>query len=100
MGKMDVAKSAQQKAMIDTINATYGRLDAVFANAGVAGSAAIDEMSDEYWDHVMDTNLKGVFYTVRESVKLLKEPAPGKEGVGIASLGLKAGENKGGSIVL
>jgi len=98
--KVDVKKSSEQKAMIDTIKAAYGRLDAVFANAGVAEGVPIDEMADEAWDHVMDTNLKGVFYTVRESVKLLKEPAPGKEGEGIASLGLKSGENKGGSIVL
>lgn len=52
----------------------YGRLDIVFANAGVNGVwAPIEELTPEDWDHTLDINLKGTFLTVKYAVPYLKK---------------------------
>ena len=51
----------------------WGRLDVCIANAGVGKFASIDEMSAEDWNAVIDTNLTGVFHTVKAAIPSLKE---------------------------
>ncbi|USB33984.1 SDR family NAD(P)-dependent oxidoreductase [Paenibacillus sp. YPG26] len=51
-----------------------GKLDIVFANAGINGAMApIETMSMEDWDQTMDINLRGTFATVKYAVPYLKE---------------------------
>lgn len=69
----DVRDFEQQRSAVDQVVAAYGGLDVVIANAGVGRFAAIDEMSVEDWHSVIDTNLTGVFYTVKASVAELKK---------------------------
>lgn len=63
----------------DEINAVaqilekWGQLDVVLANAGVGHFAPIDELSIEKWRQMIDTNLNGVFYTLKASVDALKK---------------------------
>jgi NAD(P)-dependent dehydrogenase (short-subunit alcohol dehydrogenase family) len=69
----DVSQPAAVKEAIDRLAARWGRLDIVFANAGINGLwAPIDEIEPEEWDEVMDINLKGTFLTVRYAVPYLK----------------------------
>ncbi|MYW03928.1 SDR family oxidoreductase [Streptomyces sp. SID3343] len=82
--RADSARSADLDALFDAIRERYGRLDGVFANAGVAVFGPGDEISEADLDHVLDVNFKGVFRTVQKSVPLLTA----------------AGGNDGGSIVL
>jgi NAD(P)-dependent dehydrogenase (short-subunit alcohol dehydrogenase family) len=61
------------QATQDIIN-KWGRLDIVFANAGINGVwAPIDELEPEEWDRTINTNLKGTFLTVKYTVPYLKE---------------------------
>ena len=62
--------SAQQKAVEETVN-QFGQIDLVFANAGLGHFASIEDMEPEKWNEVIDTNLTGVFYTVKASLEAL-----------------------------
>jgi NAD(P)-dependent dehydrogenase (short-subunit alcohol dehydrogenase family) len=63
---------AQQKAVDQTLN-QFGQIDLVFANAGVGHFASIEEMDPKDWNAVIETNLTGVFYTVKASLAALKK---------------------------
>lgn len=55
------------------IDEAWGRLDVVFANAGVNGKwAPLDELTPDDWDHTLDINLKGTFLTLRYALPLLR----------------------------
>lgn len=62
----------ETKAMQDILDA-WGQLDVVMANAGVGHFAPIDEMGEEVWHQMIDTNLNGVFHTLKASVEALKK---------------------------
>ena len=52
----------------------YGRLDIVFANAGINGVwAPLEDLKPEDWDKTLDINLKGTFLTVKYAVPYLKK---------------------------
>ena len=54
--------------MVQETKAEFSGLDVVFANAGIGRlSLPVDRYPLEEWDEVMDVNLDGVFYTVREA---------------------------------
>lgn len=63
---------SEQKAVQETIR-HFGQLDLVIANAGVGHFAPIDELSPKDWKETIDTNLTGVFNTVKASVDELKK---------------------------
>jgi len=69
----DVTKLSDEKATIEKILDTWGQLDVVLANAGVGHFAPIDEMSDSQWHQMINTNLNGVFHTLKASVEALKK---------------------------
>lgn len=89
--KVDVSDEAQ---VVDGIGATVkelGRIDAVFANAGVGfGAPSFIEMSTEVYRKTLAVNLDGVFFTLRESARHMVERAKSGDAggslVGIASL--------------
>ncbi len=69
----DVSQPDQVERAFQTIGEKFGRVDVVFANAGINGVwAAIDELSAEEWDRTLDINLKGTFLTVKYAVPFLK----------------------------
>lgn len=69
----DVTKLVDEDHAVAAILKKWGRLDVVMANAGVGHFAPIDEMSDKDWHSMINTNLNGVFHTLKASVKALKE---------------------------
>src|SRR5687768_11879912 len=59
---------------ITRLGEKYGRLDIVFANAGINGVwAPLDELEPEEWDKTLDINLKGTFLTVKYALPYLKK---------------------------
>lgn len=68
----DVTELDSEKEAIQKILDTWGQLDVVIANAGVGHFAPVYEMSVEQWHHMIDTNLNGVFHTLKASVQALK----------------------------
>src|SRR5690606_28634000 len=72
--KADVADEQQMNAAFDRIRSEFGRLDIVFANAGINGTwAPIDELTYEEWNQTQRINLGGTFLTAHLSVPLMKE---------------------------
>ncbi len=74
----DVKLRADMERMAATCIECYGAIDILCANAGVFPTAHIADMSDETWDEVLDTNLKGVFYGVRACIPQMKAQAQGR----------------------
>lgn len=68
----DVRYLEQEQQAIASILEAWGRLDVLVANAGVGLFAPIDQMDPESWHATIDTNLTGVFHSVKASVEALK----------------------------
>ncbi|MDO6516038.1 SDR family oxidoreductase [Zobellia uliginosa] len=68
----NVAKHGDEKAAVQKILDTWGQLDVVVANAGVGHFAPVDELEEDAWHQMIDTNLSGVFHTLKASVEALK----------------------------
>jgi len=62
--------AALQKAVVKTLD-TFGRLDVLVANAGVGHFAPITELTPEQWQETIDTNLTGVFYSLKAALDAL-----------------------------
>lgn len=69
----DVTRLVYEKDAVSKILDKWGQLDVVLANAGVGHFAAVDEMSEDQWHQMMNTNLNGVFHTLKASVEALKK---------------------------
>ena len=52
-----------------------GKLDVVFANAGIAKYAALEEITEELYDSIFDINVKGLLFTVQKALPLLRDGA-------------------------
>ena len=61
----DVSDPAQAEALIDAAKKAYGRIDILVNNAGTTRDTLIMRMSEEDWDVVIDTNLKGTFNCIK-----------------------------------
>ena len=69
----DISKANDVKAAIRQIDNVWGRLDIVFANAGVNGVwAPIDELEPDEWKKTVDINLNGTYHTIHFAVPLMK----------------------------
>ena len=69
----DVSDPTQMRQSITTLGERYGRIDVVFANAGINGVwAPLDELEPEEWDRTMEVNLKGTFLAVKYALPYLK----------------------------
>jgi NAD(P)-dependent dehydrogenase (short-subunit alcohol dehydrogenase family) len=74
----DVSKPDQVKQAIDGTVQQLGRLDVVFANAGVNGVwAPIEELTPEEWDQTQAINLKGTFLSVHFAIPHLRKAGGG-----------------------
>ncbi|MCG3178672.1 MAG: Levodione reductase [Phycisphaerae bacterium] len=74
----DVSVSADVEAAVARTVQAFGRLDIVFANAGVNGMRCpIEELAEAEWDQTLDINLKGTFLTIKYAVPHLKAAGGG-----------------------
>jgi 2-keto-3-deoxy-L-fuconate dehydrogenase len=73
---MDVTKSAEIRAGVEAAVQEFGRLDILFANAGIAYTGELVDTTDEDWDRVNNVNAKGVFLTAREAVRQMLRQSP------------------------
>lgn len=68
----DVAILDDERNAVKQILDTWGQLDVVLANAGVGHFAPIDELEVDKWRQMVDTNLNGVYHSLKASVEALK----------------------------
>jgi short-subunit dehydrogenase len=75
----DVTKRADIDALVSTAIQKFSRLDVMLANAGYGLLAKIHETTDEQFDEIVTTNVKGTLYAMQAAaaVMLKQEPGPG-----------------------
>ncbi|WP_316803971.1 SDR family oxidoreductase [Pedobacter nototheniae] len=69
----DVKDYASQQNALKSVIDQWGQLDVLIANAGVGHFQPIDEMDIQLWQETIDTNLTGVFYSIRACVEEIKK---------------------------
>jgi NAD(P)-dependent dehydrogenase (short-subunit alcohol dehydrogenase family) len=94
----DIADSRSVKHAIESTVEHYGRLDIVFANAGINGVwTPIEELQPAEWDRTLDINLKGTYLTVHFAVPFLKQAGAGSIIITSSVNGTRSFSNPGAS---
>ena len=70
--KADVRDYQQQQDAVKATESTLGSIDIVIANAGLGVFGSIEDITIEAWNQVIETNLTGVFYTLKSTLSSLK----------------------------
>lgn len=73
--KANVADDVDVRSMVEDVVREFGRLDILVNNAGMThfvDHKDLEGMKDEYWDEIMDVNVKGMFHCCRAAAKHLK----------------------------
>jgi 3-oxoacyl-[acyl-carrier protein] reductase len=73
----DIRSSSQVTAMFDRVIGAFGRLDLLVNNAGVQTWKALLDVTEEEWDLVVDTNLKGCFLCTQQAARFMKDHGGG-----------------------
>ena len=66
------------KEFIETVIKEYGRIDILVNNAGITKDGLLMKMSEEDFDQVLDTNLKGAFHTIRFALRQMIRQRSGR----------------------
>lgn len=74
----DVSKRDAVETMVEEVVKEFGGIDVLCANAGIFPNARLEVMTDEDWNHVMDTNVKSTFLTVQACLPYLKKAEYGR----------------------
>ncbi len=69
----DVRDFDQQKTAVEKLLGAFGQLDVLVANAGVGFFGTIETLEPRHWQETIDTNLTGVFYSVKACYEALKK---------------------------
>src|SRR6476620_11592404 len=69
----DVSKLADLDRLFAQIKKEKGKLDILFANAGVAKFAPLGKITEEFYDSIFDINVKGLLFTVQKALPLLRD---------------------------
>jgi NAD(P)-dependent dehydrogenase (short-subunit alcohol dehydrogenase family) len=73
----DVRSMTDASAMVRAAVEQFGRLDILFCNAGITSVMPISELTEDEWDAVIDTNLKGMFTLIKHSVPQMRAQGGG-----------------------
>jgi len=69
----DAGKVTEIEAAMKKIKERFGRIDALFVNAGVGKFVPFEKVTEEFFDETVDINMKGVFFTVQKAISLMSE---------------------------
>jgi NAD(P)-dependent dehydrogenase (short-subunit alcohol dehydrogenase family) len=84
--RADVSRPAQVKAMFRAIEKKFRRLDILVNNAAIFYRRTWDELTEEDWDRILGTNLKGTFFCAQAAARLMQKHKGGRI-INISSLG-------------
>jgi len=88
--RLDVTDAASVKATLDVCEVQFGGIDVLVNNSGVIATASVLDQSEEEWDFVLDTNLKGCFLVAAEAGRRMRAARRPGSLINIASiLGLR-----------
>lgn len=71
----DVANLADLDKLFAEVKEKFGAIDVLFVNAGVAFFAPLEASSEEFYDQIMNVNIKGAYFTVQKALPLLRDGA-------------------------
>jgi len=74
----DVRDAKQTRAVADDVARTFGRIDALVNNAGVAPGGPVETLSEDIWDLNLDVNLKGTFLMCQAVIPVMKRQRSGR----------------------
>ncbi len=74
----DITQAAQAQALVDATVEAYGTVDILVNNAGIARDTLLLRMTEEDWDAVLNTNLKGAFHCVKAVQRVLLRKRSGR----------------------
>ena len=90
----DVSNVKDAQRLVDETLREFGRLDILVNNAGVeAPYKSVTDLSEEEWDHVLDTNLKGVFLCSKFATPAMRNKGGGVITNVSSNWGIVAGPN-------
>ena len=72
----DLTQEGEVIALFDTVRKSYGRLDVLVNNAGVATHLNTEDITLDYWREVMDINITAAFLCSREAIRIMKDQQP------------------------
>lgn len=82
----DVSKRAEVEKMFAAVEREFGRLDILVNNAGMFFPAKFENLTDEQWNRIMDTNLKSQFLCAQLAAPMMKRQGRGRI-INLSSLG-------------
>ena len=71
----DVTLVGQLDQVMSDVRRRHGRLDVLFVNAGIAEFVPVDAATEDHFDRIFDTNVKGAYFTVQKALPLLARGA-------------------------
>ena len=69
--KADMSRLPEIASAMTRIKERFGRIDALFVNAGIGRFVPIEEVTEAFFDETMNTNLKGAYFTIQKAIPLL-----------------------------
>jgi len=82
----DVSRRDEVVGMLAAVERTFGRLDILVNNAGIFFPAKFEQLTEDQWDTILDTNLKSQFLCAQAAAPLLKRTGRGRI-INLSSLG-------------
>ena len=71
----DMSRVPEIETAMDQIRRRFDRIDALFVNAGIGRFVPFEEVTEEFFDEIVATNLKGAYFTIQKAVPLLARDA-------------------------
>lgn len=86
----DVTKSGDMQALIDLAIERFGRVDVLFANAGIMPVSAMRELKVDEWDAMIDVNVRGVLYAMAAAIPVFERQDSGHVIVTSSTAGIRS----------
>ena len=73
--KADMSRLTDIAGAMEQIDKAFGRIDALFVNAGIGRYVPIEDVTEKFFDETMATNLKGAYFTIQKALPLFSRDA-------------------------
>jgi NAD(P)-dependent dehydrogenase (short-subunit alcohol dehydrogenase family) len=73
--RADTTRLADIDNLFATVKNEFGNIDVLFINAGIALFAPVENVTEEFFDRIMDINFKGAYFTIQKALALLNDNA-------------------------
>jgi NAD(P)-dependent dehydrogenase (short-subunit alcohol dehydrogenase family) len=73
--RADTARLGDIDNLFATVKNEFGNIDVLFINAGIALFAPVENVTEEFFDRIMDINFKGAYFTIQKALPLLNDNA-------------------------